>query len=115
MVVVDEAYIDFAQSPSMGKQVRTHNNLVVLHTLSKAWGLAGIRLGYCIADPIVISFMMKVKAPYNINALTSRAALQALRKEQEVRTIRSKRLSMNVIGFLRSPDRSSVHRTCFSV
>jgi histidinol-phosphate aminotransferase len=85
MVVVDEAYIDFAKSPSMGKQVLSHHNLIVLHTLSKAWGLAGIRLGYCIADPIVISFMMKVKAPYNINALTSRAALQALRKEQEVR------------------------------
>ena len=85
MVIVDEAYIDFAKSPSMGKQVLAHNNLIILHTLSKAWGLAGIRLGYCIADPIVISFMMKVKAPYNINTLTSRAALQALRKKQEVR------------------------------
>jgi len=85
MVVVDEAYIDFAKSSSMGKQVLAHHNLIVLHTLSKAWGLAGIRLGYCIADPMVVSFMLKVKAPYNINALTSRAALQALRKEQEVR------------------------------
>ena len=90
MVIVDEAYIDFAQSTSMGKQMLTYPNLVVLRTLSKAWGLAGIRLGYCIADPIVISFMMKVKAPYNINALTSQAALQALRKEEEVhRTINS--------------------------
>ena len=88
MVIVDEAYIDFAQSPSMGKQILTHPNLVVMRTLSKAWGLAGIRLGYCVADPIVISFMMKVKAPYNINALTSRAALQALRKGEELhRTI----------------------------
>jgi histidinol-phosphate aminotransferase len=85
MVIVDEAYIDFAQSPSMGKQILTHPNLVVMRTLSKAWGLAGIRLGYCVADPMVISFMMKVKAPYNINALTSRAALQALCKEEEVR------------------------------
>jgi histidinol-phosphate aminotransferase len=90
LVVVDEAYIDFAQSPSMGKQMLTYPNLVVLRTLSKAWGLAGIRLGYCIADPIVVSFMMKVKAPYNINALTSRAALQALQKEEEVhRTVNS--------------------------
>jgi histidinol-phosphate aminotransferase len=90
MVVVDEAYIDFAKSPSMGKQVLVNHNLIVLHTLSKAWGLAGIRLGYCIADPMVISFMLKVKAPYNINALTSQAALQALRKKQEVRqTIKS--------------------------
>ena len=90
MVVVDEAYIDFAKSSSMGKQVLAHHNLIVLHTLSKAWGLAGIRLGYCIADPMVVSFMLKVKAPYNINALTSRAALQALRKKQEVRqTVKS--------------------------
>ena len=85
MVIVDEAYIDFAQSTSMGKQSLKHPNLIVMRTLSKAWGLAGIRLGYCIADPIVISFMMKVKAPYNINVLTSGAALQALRKGEEVR------------------------------
>jgi len=85
IVIVDEAYVDFAQSTSMGKQTLTHSNLIVLRTLSKAWGLAGIRLGYCIADPIVVSFMLKVKAPYNINALTSRAALQALRKGKKVR------------------------------
>jgi histidinol-phosphate aminotransferase len=85
MVIVDEAYIDFAQSTSLGKQTLNYPNLIVMRTLSKAWGLAGIRLGYCIADPMVISFMMKVKAPYNINALTSRAALQALRKQKEVR------------------------------
>ena len=88
MVIVDEAYIDFAKTTSIGKQTLTHPNLIVLRTLSKAWGLAGIRLGYCIADPVVISYMVKVKAPYNINALTSRAALQALRKGEEVsRTI----------------------------
>jgi histidinol-phosphate aminotransferase len=85
IVIVDEAYIDFAQSTSMGKLVLTYPNLVVLRTLSKAWGLAGIRLGYSIADPIIISYMLKVKAPYNINALTSRAALQALSKIEEVR------------------------------
>ena len=84
MVIVDEAYIDFAHSSSIGKQTITHSNLVVMRTLSKAWGLAGIRLGYCIADPLVISYLMKVKAPYNINALTSRAAVQALCKEDEV-------------------------------
>jgi histidinol-phosphate aminotransferase len=84
MVIVDEAYIDFAQSSSIGKEVMTHSNLVVMRTLSKAWGLAGIRLGYCVADPLVVSYLIKVKAPYNINALTSRAALQALSKEEEV-------------------------------
>jgi histidinol-phosphate aminotransferase len=85
MVIVDEAYVDFAHSTSMGKQILTHPNLVIMRTLSKAWGLAGIRLGYCIADPVVISFMMKVKAPYNINALTNQTALQALLKGEEVR------------------------------
>ena len=85
MIVVDEAYIDFAQATSLGKQPCIHSHLIVMRTLSKAWGLAGIRLGYCIADPVVVSFMMKVKAPYNINALTNRAALQALRKREEVR------------------------------
>ena len=90
MVIVDEAYIDFAGSTSMGKEVITHPNLVILRTLSKAWGLAGIRLGYCIADPLVVSYMMKVKSPYNINALTSRTALQALRKSAGIsRTIGS--------------------------
>ncbi|RPI05577.1 MAG: histidinol-phosphate transaminase [Ignavibacteriae bacterium] len=85
LVIVDEAYIDFAPSSSMAKQVLTHPQLVVMRTLSKAWGLAGIRLGYCIADPVIQSYMMKVKAPYNINALTSRTAVQALRKKDELR------------------------------
>jgi histidinol-phosphate aminotransferase len=85
IVVVDEAYIDFAKTESLGKLVLDHPNLVVLHTLSKAWGLAGIRLGYCIADAIIISYLMKVKPPYNINALTSRTTLQALSKGVEVR------------------------------
>lgn len=85
VVVVDEAYIDFAKKESLGQQVRLYPNLVILRTLSKAWGLAGIRLGYCIADRIIISYLMKVKPPYNINALTSRTTLQALRKKDEVR------------------------------
>lgn len=84
-VVVDEAYVDFAQSESLGTRVLTQPNLIVMHTLSKAWGLAGIRLGYCIADAIIISYLMKVKPPYNINALTSQTTLQALRKKEEVR------------------------------
>jgi histidinol-phosphate aminotransferase len=84
MVVVDEAYIDFSKSKSLGEQVLTHTNLIVMRTLSKAWGLAGIRLGYCMADPVVISYLLKVKSPYNINILTSRTSLQALQKKAEV-------------------------------
>jgi histidinol-phosphate aminotransferase len=85
IVVVDEAYIDFAKTESMAKYINEYPNLVVLRTLSKAWGLAGIRLGYCIADVTVISYLMKVKPPYNINALTSRTTLQALSRGDELR------------------------------
>ena len=76
IVVLDEAYIDFAEQPSFAKEVLKRNNLVILQTMSKAFGLAGIRLGIALADPSVISFMMKVKAPYNVNKLTSKAALK---------------------------------------
>ncbi|MGB2869102.1 MAG: histidinol-phosphate transaminase [Bacteroidota bacterium] len=78
LVVVDEAYLDFAQSPSAAGFLNRTQNIVVLRTLSKAWGLAGIRLGYCIGNPQVVSYLMKVKPPYNINTLTSNTALRAL-------------------------------------
>lgn len=78
MVIVDEAYFDFAEGVSLSLLVNDIPNLVVLKTLSKAWGLAGIRLGYGIAHPTVISYLMKIKPPYNINALTSVEALKAL-------------------------------------
>ena len=77
LVVVDEAYIDFSEQDSFAKAVKEYPNLIVLQTLSKAFGLAGIRLGIAIAHPEVIKYMMKVKAPYNINKLTSQAALKA--------------------------------------
>ena len=85
IVVVDEAYIDFAKTESLTKFVLDYPNLIVLRTLSKAWGLAGVRLGYCIAVALIISYLMKVKPPYNINALTSHMTLQALSKGVEVR------------------------------
>ncbi len=85
LVVVDEAYIDFAQTPSISAYFSEYPNLIVMRTLSKAWGLAGIRLGYCIADPLIISYMMKVKSPYNINSLTSKAALVALQNVEQMR------------------------------
>jgi histidinol-phosphate aminotransferase len=85
IIIVDEAYIDFAKTESLASRVLDYPNLIVLRTLSKAWGLAGIRLGYCMADTIIISYLMKVKLPYNINALTSRMTLQALSKGVEVR------------------------------
>ncbi len=76
IVVLDEAYIDFSEQASFAKKVQDANNLVILQTMSKAFGLAGIRLGIALADPEIIDFMMKVKAPYNVNKLTSKAALR---------------------------------------
>lgn len=84
VVVVDEAYADFAMLPSLTADVGRVPNLVVLRTLSKAWGLAAIRLGYAVAHPLIISYLLKVKAPYSINILTSTEALRALENKEYV-------------------------------
>jgi len=81
IVIVDEAYIDFSDKPSLTPLVDKYPNLVVLQTLSKAFGLAGIRLGMAISQPEIIQIMSKVKAPYNINKMTSQLALSAFEKE----------------------------------
>ncbi len=78
VIVVDEAYIDFSYEGTVAGEVKNFENLVVLRTFSKAWGLAGIRLGYCIADPCIIDVLFKVKAPYNINSLTRYAVKKAV-------------------------------------
>ena len=70
MVVVDEAYIDFSSEQGMLSLLPEKRNLVVLQTLSKAWGLAGIRLGMVFAHPELIAYLSNVKYPYNINTLT---------------------------------------------
>jgi len=80
IVVVDEAYIDFSSKESMAQFVQQYPNLVVLQTFSKAFGLAGIRLGTAISNPEIIRYMLRVKAPYNINKLTAEAALEAFEK-----------------------------------
>jgi len=85
IVVVDEAYIDFSDRKSLAPMVRRYPNLVVLQTLSKAFGLAGIRLGMAFGDPELISFMHRVKAPYNVNALTSRYAVKAFDHLDKIR------------------------------
>ena len=87
IVVVDEAYADFAKSPSLAADVAANPNLVILRTLSKAWGLAAIRLGYAVAHPLVISYLLKVKAPYSINILSSTEALRALENKEYVRRV----------------------------
>lgn len=78
VVVLDEAYIDFSVRPSLASVVKRYPNLIVLQTLSKAWGMAGLRIGLAVADPAVISLMSKVKYPYNINVLAQKMALMKL-------------------------------------
>jgi histidinol-phosphate aminotransferase len=88
LIVVDEAYIDFCvpstspngtavSSASALCLIQKYPNVVVLQTLSKAFGLAAIRCGFAVAAPDIIQFMNNVKAPYNVNELTSRTALEA--------------------------------------
>jgi histidinol-phosphate aminotransferase len=78
MVVVDEAYIDFSEGPGLLPILDEKKNLVVLQTLSKAWGLAGIRLGMLFAHRELIGYLSAVKYPYNINSLTIEAAMVGL-------------------------------------
>jgi histidinol-phosphate aminotransferase len=78
MVVVDEAYIDFSQGPGFLSLLQEKPNLVLLQTLSKAWGLAGIRLGMLFAHSDLVAYISRVKYPYNINQLTINAALRGL-------------------------------------
>jgi len=77
ILILDEAYIDFSDRKSMASVINKYPNLVVLQTMSKAFGLAGIRLGIAIAAEEIIEYMRKVKAPYNVNSLTSRYAIRA--------------------------------------
>lgn len=78
LVIVDEAYIDFADTPSWTTQLDRYPNLVVLQTFSKAWGLAALRLGMCFASEELIQVLNKIKPPYNISAPTQTLALEAL-------------------------------------
>lgn len=84
IVVVDEAYIDFADQPSFRLQLDRYPNLVVLQTFSKAWGCAAIRLGMAFASPEIITLFNKVKYPYNVNLLTQRQALDMLHRYYEI-------------------------------
>ena len=75
LVIVDEAYIDFSTEESWASKLQEYPNLVVIQTLSKAYGLAGIRLGICYASAEIIAILNKIKPPYNVNELTQKRAL----------------------------------------
>ena len=82
IVVVDEAYIDFSAGPSFLREMGEWPNLVVLQTLSKAWGCAAIRLGMAFASPEIIGVLNKIKYPYNVNLLTQEKALELLDEDR---------------------------------
>lgn len=84
IVVVDEAYINFSRQKTFIQELTEYANLVVLQTLSKAWGLAGLRVGMAFASEEIIEVMNKVKPPYNVNEASQQLALQALSNVAQV-------------------------------
>ena len=84
LVIIDEAYIDFRNEVSWTQFLNAYPNLIVVQTLSKAYGLAGIRLGICYASKEIIAVLNKIKPPYNVNTLTQEAAVKALHNKDVV-------------------------------
>lgn len=95
IVVIDEAYIDFSRQESFLTRLEKYPNLIVIQTLSKAWGLAGLRLGMAFSSLQIIGLMNKIKFPYNINEATQKWVFNALqlenRKEEMVQAILDQR------------------------
>ncbi|SMD34457.1 histidinol-phosphate aminotransferase [Reichenbachiella faecimaris] len=86
LVVIDEAYIDFAETDSWLSELDNYPNLIVCQTLSKAWGLAGLRVGMCFASQEIIQVLNAIKPPYNVNELSQQAALKVLNEEENFKT-----------------------------
>ncbi|WP_109853034.1 histidinol-phosphate transaminase [Aquimarina sp. AU58] len=84
LVIIDEAYIDFTDRESWVGSIDKYPNLIVTQTLSKAYGLAGIRLGICYASEEIIAVLNKIKPPYNVNELTQQRALQRVIEEDQI-------------------------------
>ena len=105
ITVVDEAYIHFSREKSLVSEINDFPNLVVLQTFSKAWGLAGVRVGVAFAGEEIIRFFNKVKPPYNVSEIAQKAILEALEKSEKVeKTVQEiiserEKLSKNLGGF----------------
>ena len=84
LVVIDEAYIDFSLEESWTSKLAKYPNLIITQTLSKAYGMAGIRLGICLASAEIIAVINKIKPPYNVNQLTQERAIQRVSDEKSV-------------------------------
>ena len=99
LVILDEAYVDFSVHPTMAAQLKVNTNLVILQTFSKAWGMAGIRLGMAFADSEIIRVLNRIKYPYNVNILTQKVALEHLasteNKDKWVKQILEQRNLLN--------------------
>ncbi len=110
LVVIDEAYIDFSSEQSWVSKLAKYPNLVVTQTLSKAYGMAGIRLGICIASEEIIAVMNKIKPPYNVNELTQVKALERVANVTEIKEEVSRILegrttlekALNTISFVKT-------------
>ena len=90
ITVIDEAYIDFAEDPGFVSYCSRFPRLVVMQTFSKAWGLAGIRLGTAYASKSILYYLNRVKPPYNVNQLTQKQALAALEDAHEISMVVAK-------------------------
>lgn len=86
LVIIDEAYIDFSGKESWLSRLQQYPNLVITQTLSKAYGMAGIRLGICCASEEIIEILKKIKPPYNVNELTQQRALNRILDVENVKT-----------------------------
>lgn len=86
IVVVDEAYIEFAPEKSAAKLLKKYPNLIILRTFSKAWGLAGLRVGCGLMDADAIAVLQKVRAPYSVDSLSQKLAIDALKNFAKMKT-----------------------------
>lgn len=84
LVVLDEAYIDFAPGKTLLPELNNFSNLIILHTFSKAWGMAGVRLGMAFASSEIISVLTKIKYPYNLNTLTQTKVMEQLNNKKQL-------------------------------
>jgi histidinol-phosphate aminotransferase len=95
IVIIDEAYIDFSKQISLTQKIAKYPNLIVMQTFSKAWGMAGVRVGMAFSNSEIINYFNKVKPPYNISSLNQQAILEKLNNyqvfENEVTEILSQR------------------------
>ena len=93
LVVIDEAYINFSRQQSLIRELTEYPNLVILQTLSKAWGLAGLRVGMAFASEAIIHVMNRIKPPYNIGQATQEIVLNALKETDSVN-----RMIIEIVG-----------------